>query len=338
MFLLEILGMLCGLAFGLVFAALVLGVPLLIGYARYRSLTNGHPGHWLRALLGRGMGVPELARRMGIGESELLAFRPQYREVRIPKRSGGLRTLHVPDDATKALQRRILRRVLGRLRVHPSATAYERGRSVVDNARPHSGRAVVIRMDVRDFFPSTSSARIEAWFRRIGWDRAAAARLTELTTWQGGLPQGAPTSPRLANLVNARLDLWMERLAASRKGAYTRYADDLTFSFPEDYPKKMRGIVQKASRILRRFGYRAHRRRKLSIRRGHQRQMVTGLIVNGESPRLPRETRRWLRAVEHRLATGGPASLDPAQLAGWRSYRQMVEGSKARPGATPPGT
>jgi hypothetical protein len=275
--------------------------------------------------LGLGRGVAELARRLGLPRAELAAFRCGYREAFIPKRSGGTRRLLIPDDATRALQRRILHRLLRRLRAHPAAHAYERGRSVATNAAPHVGRAVVLKLDLVDFFPRTSAARVERYFRRIGWSRKAARLLVALTTHDGGLPQGAPTSPRLSNLVNGQLDRLVDRYVRKHRGAYTRYADDITISYPEDWPRYVRGTLQVVRRVAATQGYRVHGRPKLGIWRRHQRQQVTGIVVN-ERPDLPRATRRWLRAVEHRLRTGGRATLTPEQLAGWRAYQAMVRG------------
>jgi len=203
-------------------------------WTRYARLTNRRPREWLRARRGRGLGVAELARRLGIDAEQLRAVEPRYHARAIPKRRGGQRVLLIPDPELKKLQRRILGRLLRRLRAHPAAHGFERGRSIVTNARPHVGRRVVIKLDIVDFFPATTAARIDAYFRRIGWDAAAAALLTRLTTHEGGLPQGAPTSPRLANLVNFAFDARLARRVAHRKGAYTRYADDLTISFPKN--------------------------------------------------------------------------------------------------------
>jgi hypothetical protein len=169
---------------------------------------------FVRTFPGRGHGAAELARRLGLSEVELRAVEPVYRPFTIPKRSGGTRQLLAPDDRLKAVQRRILRRLLRRLRCHPAAAGFERGRSVVTNALPHVGKPVVVRLDLKDFFPSTRASRVRRYFRKIGWDREATWLLVRLCTHQGGLPQGAPTSPRLSNLVNHRLDARLAALAA----------------------------------------------------------------------------------------------------------------------------
>src|SRR5262245_22800337 len=304
---------------------------------------------FVRTFPGRGHGVAELARRLGLAEEELRAVEPVYRLFTLPKRSGGTRQILAPDDRLKEVQRRILRRLLRRLRCHPAAAGFERGWSIVTNALPHAGKPVVVRLDLKNFFPSTRAHRVRKYFRKIGWNREAAWLLARLCTHQGGLPQGAPTSPRLSNLVNCRLDARLAGLAAysgprhyrnprtgerirateNRIGVtYTRYADDLTFSFDADDAKAIHDLIWRVRRIVAQEGYELHLRKKFQIRRRHQRQVVTGLVVNDRVD-LPRTTRRWLRAVEHRLARSGRATLTPAQLAGWRSLQQMIAAQTA---------
>jgi hypothetical protein len=190
---------------------------------------------------------------------------------------------------------------------------------------------VVVRLDLRDFFPATRADRVRRYFRKVGWDRPAARLLTHLCTHLGGLPQGAPTSPRLSNLVNFRLDCRLAAMARKLGAAYTRYADDITLSLPTDNRARVRYLIRFAGVVARSEGYAVHERKKLHIRRRHQQQRVTGLVVNA-GVHLPRATRRWLRAVEHHLRTGRPATLTPAQLAGWHALRHMIAVQSAEPG------
>jgi retron-type reverse transcriptase len=286
------------------------------------SLWNGLKAFCLWVWHGRGHGVEELARRLDCDAAMLTTVQPSYREVGVPKRSGGTRLLCVPDDKLKALQRTILRRLLRRLRCHQAVTGFQRGESIVTHARRHVGRAVVVRLDLKDFFPSTSERRVYRYFRKIGWNRPAARLLTRFCTHRGGLPQGAPTSPRLSNLVNYRLDCRLAAMAKKLGASYSRYADDLTLSFVVDNRNAIRYLIRFAHRAAGDEGYRV-RGKKLHIRRRHQQQRVTGLVVN-ERVQLPRATRRWLRAVEHRHRTGRGATLTPAQLAGWRALQHMI--------------
>ncbi len=296
---------------------------------------------WVEVLHGRGRDLAELANRLGMPDIRVDQRRGKtvgafpaderiplkYRWHRIPKRSGGTRLLHSPNPILKKVQRQLLRRVFGKLKVHSAAHGFQRGRSIVTHARLHVGQAVVIRIDIQDFFPSTSGDRLTRYFRRIGWNRGAARMLTKLCTKRLGdrigLPQGAPTSPTLSNLVNYGLDAQLSGLARKSGAQYSRYADDMFFSFAKDDRRFIRGVIRRARRILNESGYRMHGRSKLRVLRRHQRQTVTGLVVN-DKVQLPRKTRRWLRSVEHHLKTGRQASLNRDQLQGWRALEHMI--------------
>ncbi|MFT5356040.1 MAG: RNA-directed DNA polymerase [Polyangiales bacterium] len=279
-------------------------------------------------------GIDVLAERLEMEPDALRRFTPSYQVHAIDKRgpyrsSREKRTLHIPSGYTMGLQRKILVRILRDLKAHPAALGFEKGTSTALNASAHTRQAVVLKMDVIDFFRSTRSERIQDYFRSIGWDEESAEILTRVTTHEGGLPQGAPTSPALSNRVNFLLDVEITQRAGYRRATYTRYADDITVSFPNDSGGSVRGMEQAVRRAARRHGYRVHKRKKLRVLRSHQSQQVTGLVVN-EGPRLPRKTRRWLRAVEHRLKTGGAATLTQEQLDGWKAYKADVDGVRTR--------
>jgi RNA-directed DNA polymerase len=284
----------------------------------------------LDLIFSRGHDVNELARRLDLPKQRILDTPRDYNEFQVRKRSGKNRQISAPNRELKQLQRRILRRLLARLKTHPQATGFQPGVSFVDNAQCHQSQAVVIKVDLVDFFPSIQRNKVQAYFRFIGWNRKAARLLTDLTTYRGMLPQGAPTSPRLSNLVNYLLDTQLVALSNRYDGVYTRYADDITISLGEgDWD--VHTLVAHLMRTIRRHGYEPHIGRKFDIRRLHQRQVVTGLVVNDRA-NLPRETRRWLRAVEHRAkayTAGGsfcrPPTLTEEQLQGWRSLRKMIE-------------
>ena len=280
-------------------------------------------------LFNRGLDLHELARRLDVRQEQLLAVDRSYHEFQIRKRSGMPRQIAAPNPELKKIQRRVLRRLLARLKVHPQATGFQPGISFVDNARCHQSQAVVIKVDLVDFFPSIQRLTIEKYFRNIGWNRKTARLLSDLTTHRDVLPQGAPTSPRLSNLVNYLLDARLAGLAAKYQGIYTRYADDITISLgPGDHD--IHRLVKNILGIVRDHQYQPHVGRKFDVRRSHQRQVVTGLVVNDRA-NLPREKRRWLRAVEHRMnarnsggAPGPSPTLTAEQLQGWQSLRNMI--------------
>jgi RNA-directed DNA polymerase len=267
--------------------------------------------------------VEELAGRLKMSVAELKSVPIAYQQFQIPKRSKGVRRILAPVQHLKTVQRQILRRVLGGFSPHVCATGFCRGHSIVSNALPHVGKAAVVRMDLKDFFPSTPAERVKLYFRFAGWNEEAAALLTRLCTHDGALPQGAPTSPKLSNLLNWRLDARLAGLASASGAAYTRYADDITYSLEADNPAAIRRLVHFTSVIARQEGYLVHQREKLYVRRRKDRQVVTGLVVN-EQVALPRQTRRWLRAVEHHQKTGRKVSISADQLAGWRSLQSMI--------------
>jgi RNA-directed DNA polymerase len=295
----------------------------------------------------KGKGSEELAERLGLSVQQLNAVPLLYDQFTIPKRCGGVRRIMAPNRQLKDLQRRILRRLLGRLRAHRAAIGFEKGLSIVTNASHHVGADVVVKMDLKDFFTSTKADRVRAYFYSIGWGQDATDILMRLCTDANGLPQGAPTSPRLSNLVNREMDARLDGYARSVGGRYTRYADDMTFSLSvaewhstrragynpktlppiddEDYPAQLAtAAISMTKLVVADYGYTLHFKRKLNIRRRHQCQQVTGLVVN-DKVALPRQTRRWLRAVEHHLEQARPTTITPQQLAGWQALRHMVD-------------
>ncbi len=273
--------------------------------------------------------LKELFKRLDLAPGFQSTEKPAYRQVSIPKRNGRKRRLQIPDAPTHAVQRKILRLLLQRIPVHEAATGFEKGKSIVDHAQPHTESEVVICLDLVDFFPSTHSRRVEAFFQRIGWNPETARWLTTWVCFNGGLPQGAPTSPKLSNLVNYLMDRQLQQSAERQGFRYTRYADDLTFSFSKHSnsappnAELTKQLIRRAENIVHSFGYRIHHR-KTRIRRKHQQQKVTGLVVNSQVG-LPRKTKRWLRSVAHHHRTGKEATLSEAQLAGWVAFQNMIE-------------
>jgi hypothetical protein len=278
-----------------------------------------------------------------------------YRRYGLPKRRGGTRTIDAPGDKLKALQRRVLHRLLNPVGVSAAATGFVPGRSIVDNARPHVGRAVVINLDLADFFPTITAQRVEAVWRALGWDAEAARILTAICTLDGQLPQGAPTSPALSNQVCRRLDVRLERLAAAVGGTYTRYADDITLSLPglrdvrprprpsgwrrlprasgQPAPRRARQpgptwlFVRRLLAIIADEGFTVQRKKRIRIQRGHQRQTATGLVINAKV-NLPRATRRLMRAMAHRERMGRLDDSGRRRLRGLLAFQRMVENQR----------
>ncbi len=217
----------------------------------------------------------------------------------LKKRSGGVRLIEAPKPILKDVQHRILREILAKIPNHPSAHGFVAGKSIVSNARPHVGNRVVLKLDLENFYPNVRFNRVVAIFRSVGYSREAAIWLARLTTsalpWKvtlpraesdqttpyfpRHLPQGAPTSPALANLSAYSLDVRLSGLARSFGAHYTRYADDLTFSGPERFLRSLAVFIPLVHRIVRAERFRANHRKRRVIR-NNQRQSVTGVVVN----------------------------------------------------------
>ncbi len=282
---------------------------------------------------GNGVGLCELAACLSITENDLLSFRARYKRHSIPKKNGRTRELLIPFDETKELQDRIYQRFLRALPLHSSCKGFRRGYSIVENALPHVSSSIVIGLDISDFFPSTSSDRVKELFLSLGWDPQTAKKLVKICTIRDGLPQGAPTSPSLSNLVNYRLDCRLNGLARRFEAVYTRYADDLTFSLKRADQRSVSAICRLVCKILADFGYQVQPE-KTRILRSHRQQRVTGLVVN-EKVQLPRERRRLLRSANHRAKNGMPVTLSEDQMRGWATLEKMIEtrtsGANKRP-------
>ena len=270
-----------------------------------------------------------------------------YRCFVIPKRGGGERKIWAPLPRLKAVQHWILRNIAEKLPVHGSAHGFLAGRSTLTNAMVHADSKVLIKMDVKDFFPTVTLPRVKGIFRKAGYREQVATLLAmvctesprEVVELEGKtyyvslgprcLPQGAPTSPALTNTLCLRLDRRISALARSLGYRYSRYADDLTFSLPSGHKGKprlgaLRGLVQ---RILASEGFQLHPD-KTRVHRHGGCQQVTGLVVNGQgTPRVPRKLRRQLRAAVHNLAQGKalPEGETLSRLAGSAAYVYMTD-------------
>jgi hypothetical protein len=260
-----------------------------------------------------------------------------YRHRWMAKPRGRSRLLEIPTPLLKRSQRRLLDDFLNRVPAHTAAHGFRPERSAITNARAHCGRAVVIRFDLTDFFPSIPIGRVFALFRTLGYSRPIARLLAGLCTtrlpadvwktrpnpaldgsdhavWQRlharHLPQGAPTSPAIANLVAFRLDCRLAGLATALDATYTRYADDLTFSGGPELARCAKRLAHMVAVIVGEEGFSLNHRKTRVQRRGG-RQLVTGVVVNAR-PNLPRAEFDRLKAILTNCARHGPSEQNRA--------------------------
>ena len=222
----------------------------------------------LRQLLGIHKSAQD--RLFGIKKSD------SYKTFYIPKKSGGLRKIEAPTEELKKIQLWIKENILDKFSVSQYAKGFVKGISIYDNAVRHVEKDLVINIDLQDFFPSIKYREIYKIFKYIGYTDSVSKLLTNLcTNARSVLPQGSPASPVISNLVSLKLDKRLGRLAEKIGADYTRYADDITFSGDKSI-KKFVTVIRK---IIQEEGYRINED-KFRLQYAHQRQEVTGLIVN----------------------------------------------------------
>ena len=270
-----------------------------------------------------------------------------YRYRVMMKRSGGVRLIESPKPLLKELQRRILSSILDRVPAHESAHGFVKGRSIVTFAAPHVRRQILLRMDLEDFFPAFPGARAQAIFRTLGYPEQVADRLggicsnavprsvwndrpieIDAHSWREArtlyarphLPQGAPTSPALANITAFRLDCRLSGLARTAGAVYTRYADDLAFSGGEEFSRVIGRFATHVAAIAMEEGFSVNHRKTRIMRRG-VRQSVAGIVVNGDL-NLRRRDMELLEATLTNCARFGPESQNRRSVPDFRAHLQ----------------
>lgn len=233
-----------------------------------------------------------------------------YRMAQIPKRDGGTRKLLVPDPLLKQIQKNILHHVLDGMEVSPCAAAYRKGRTLSGNACVHTGKPLILKLDIEDFFGSILfPAVLQNAFPAVYFPTAVGTLLTVLCCCHDRLPQGAPTSPAISNLVMKPFDRYMEEWCGERKIAYTRYCDDMTFS--GDFDAKT--VYRKVKGFLGAMGMELNEKKTKAVPFAY-RQTVTGIVVN-EKLQVPRDYRRKLRQeVYYFLKYGMEENADASSL------------------------
>ncbi len=270
-----------------------------------------------------------IAEAMGITVKELrfLAFSRKtstvshYVRFKLPKKTGGERLISAPMPRLKGAQQWILENLLEKVELHDAAHGFRRERSIVSNAAPHVGAEVVINLDLKDFFPSIRYKRVKGVFRGLGFSEAAASVFglicTEpdieevaldgktyfVATGERHLPQGAPTSPAITNILCRRLDKRLLKMATEAGFKYTRYADDLTFSTSGEAKQNICNVLRRTESIVAHEGLTVHPDKTRVLRRSRQ-QEVTGVVVN-EKANVPKKELKRFRAVLFQIEKDG---------------------------------
>jgi hypothetical protein len=300
--------------------------------------TSGALAEWLE------LGISELdwfadwqGRETKVAPGPLRHYRYQW----VVGRRGKARLLEIPKARLKAIQRRLLHEILDKIPPHEAAHGFCRGRSIVSYANLHVSRRIVVRFDLRDFFPSIPASRVHTVYRSAGYPTAVARFLTSLCTnvtpddalesapstvtvvscnyYRGRhLPQGAPTSPALANLCAYKLDCRLAGLARSLGAVYTRYADDLAFSGDERLERCARRFQVAVCRIALEEGFEINTRKTRFMRQG-VRQQLAGIVPNSRTNPARDEYDR-LKAILHNCVHHGPSAQNRAKHSDFRAH------------------
>ncbi len=334
------------------------GAAILFGEAlapRMRP-ASGRPKKWRPPPI---LTPGDLAARLNLGQGELAWFSdPRMLERALPpgplrhyhylwrkKSDGSARLIESPKQRLKAIQRNIPAEILSRIPAHDAAHGFRACRSVKSFTAPHVGRAMVLKLDLKDFFPTVSKARVAAIFRTAGYPEGVADILAGLclnTTPSSvldacpdhpagasdaafkalyrrpHLPQGAPTSPALANLAAYRLDCRLGGLALAAGAEYTRYADDLVFSGGQDFARMHKRFLAKVREIALAEGFQVHPGKTRAMKTS-TRQSAAGVILN-QRQNIPRETFDRLKAILHNCAVHGPESQNRDKVSDFAAH------------------
>jgi len=246
----------------------------------------------------------------------------RYKTFTIPKKSGGERQISTPITALKIIQQKLNQVLQAVYQVKPSVHGFVQDKNIVTNAKAHVKKRYVLNLDLEDFFPSVNFGRVRGMFMAIPYHLPpdVATILAQICCQNNQLPQGAPTSPIVTNMICGKMDSQLQRLAKECKATYTRYADDITFSTTiKNFPADLAYIVNEGEAekvvlgdrllgIIRENGFSVNEKKtRLQTRGNHQE--VTGLTTN----QFPNVNRRFVRQVRAMLHAWAKFGLESAQ-------------------------
>jgi len=213
-----------------------------------------------------------------------------YRGFDIPKRSGGYRKILAPFPSLSIIQKWIASSIFSNVEIHRSAIAYKNNSSIKDHVEPHLNNPTLLKIDIRNFFPSISIQRVGQEFLELGYTSRMSYALSGLLTLHGCVPQGAPSSPLISNIVLRKIDSEIETICNTEGINYTRYADDFAFS-----GKKIpASFIAQVSAILSLDGFEVNYKKTRQYEAEEKTRFLTGLVLTPDRIRPPKNFRRWV--------------------------------------------
>ena len=292
----------------------------------------------------------EISKYLGVHPLMIRSFvrnkEKHYRTFYITKRSGDLRTISAPRTFLKVAQWWILDTILDNKSELPFVYGFTKGKSFIDNARQHHGARHVLNVDIKDFFPSVTTQAVEGIFQVLGYNKTVSSFLAEICTYEGALPQGSPSSPKLSNFALYQCDIKLQNLAVETGVRYTRYADDLTFSSENRIPAE---IVDNIKHILSSSNF-VLNDKKTRFMGANQTKEVTGLTLGKDGVALSRDFINGTRGWFHKISTAPDhyqghlnrvmGTLNLIEQVGGRGSQQLLQAGRkaaaALTAASPP--
>lgn len=228
-----------------------------------------------------------------------------YRTFFIKKRKGGYRTIQSPYPKLSYVQRWIKDNILEMHVVSNSAFAYTKGKSHIDNAKCHVGSVELLKIDLENFFNQIDLLAVKSIFLNFGYTENISLKLAKLCTLGGLLPQGAPSSPIISNIVLYDMDMLLAKYAEEYDLTYTRYADDIVFSGEKITSENIIAIKTKIVSC----GFTINESKSKLIK-GAQRKIVTGILVGDIDVRAPKKIKRQYRAQAYNIIKNGLSVFD----------------------------
>ena len=305
--------------------------------------------------------VDQLAKLLDTSVKELrflsfqrkLSKHSHYVRYGIKKKTGGIRKISAPKPRLKKVQRAILDKILAKQNCSVYAHGFLPSKSIVTNAKPHIGADILINMDLENFFPTLNYKRVFGLFKGMGFSKQLATILSHIATepeeklikvhgqkmylYEGEryLPQGAPTSPMITNLICRRMDQRLAGVAKKLGFKYTRYADDLSFSSSNAQKGQVNKLVWQVRAVIKNEQFKINKNKTQIMRNGHRKE-VTGIVVN-EKCSISRKKMKAFRATLYQIEKEGLAGKTWGQstdvlnsIEGFARYVNMVDKEKGK--------
>lgn len=267
-----------------------------------------------------------------------------YYHYTIPKKNGGERSIAAPSPLLKHVQRKILELILDKIEISNSAHGFLTGRSVVSSAQSHvEGPKLLINMDIENFFPTITFNRVRGMFKSFGYSGYVSSLLAMICTYcermavevkgqikyvktsERILPQGSPSSPMITNILCKNIDKRINDLAKTHDFIYTRYADDMSFSFEQNITKnEIRKVIYEVCSVIHNEGFKVNKD-KTRYLKNNNRQCITGIVVNNEQIGVPKVWLKKMRAAIHNAKISGNLSKETiVKISGMASWLKSV--------------